>query len=69
VHARRRLFLWYYYQDALSSCRTGERIFLSLNILHVKKIVYLRDSNPTSANANMATRREGSGKINNRASV
>jgi len=69
VHARRRLFLWYYYQDAFSSRRTKERIFLSFNILHVKKIVCLRDSNPTSANVNMAMRKEGSGQTNNRAFV
>ncbi len=69
VHARRRLFLWYYYRDAPSSRRTEERIFLSFSILHVKKIVCLRDSNPTSADANMATRREGSGQTNSRASV
>ncbi len=69
VHARRRLFLWYYYQDVFSSRRTKKRIFLSLNILHVKKIVCLRDSNPTSTNANMATSKEGSGQTNNRAFV
>ncbi len=69
VHARRRLFLWYYYRDAPSSHRTEERIFLLLSILHVKKIVCPRDSNPTSADANMATRREGSGQTNSRASV
>jgi len=45
------------------------RIFLSLSILHVKKIVCLKDSNLTSTNANMATRREGSGQTNNKASV
>ncbi len=69
MHTRRRLFLWYYYRDAPSSRRTEERIFLSLSILHVKKIVCSRDSNPTSADANMATRREGSGQTNSRASV
>ncbi len=69
VHTRIRLFLWYYYRDAPSSRHIEERIFLSLSILHVKKIVCLRDSNPTSADANMATRREGSGQTNNRASV
>jgi hypothetical protein len=60
VHTRRRLFLWYYYQDAPSSRRTEERIFLSLNILHVKKIVCPRDSNPTSADAN---RRRGGKEV------